>query len=433
MDKKTTRLWIDVTDLYNWTGGFTGIQNVVDNFTQLYIADGSRDIHFFYFDPAQQSFSELSIPDWQAKRQNILNYVEPEVSHEDIKPPMAFRVRRKGIAVAKRVTPSFAKKIARNQVDSYRQQKHGSKAERQHPFATGDAVLIIGGNWGDDFIGFAEGLVKIKQKTAIKLLHVVHDFIPMRYPNYFAPSNSYDRYFSSIAKAADGFLVVSKSTARDLSDYLTSLGQSKAAQPPIDVFRLGEDFPEVTPEKPDLALDDDFILCVGTIEGRKNHTLLYYTVKLALEKGIQIPQIIIAGRKGWMADATLRNLTVDPDLKGKVIVSHTITDGQKAWLFKNSLFTVYPSIYEGWGLPVAESLHNGKFCICSDSSSLPEVGEDYVGYCSPFDPKQLLDEITANMDKKTLAKREAYIKTRPAFTWQDSFTEFAQDVDKLVA
>jgi glycosyltransferase involved in cell wall biosynthesis len=422
------KLWLDVTDLYHWTGYFTGIQNAVDNLTQLYAADQSQAVGFFVFHPETQAYEALTVEQWHHKRQEVIANLDQPAPADDVAPPLATRVRNKGVRVIKKVTPGFAKRMARQQLTHYRHEKAGSQAATRHPFADGDTVLVIGGNWGDDFIGFAEGLVKIKQQTAIRLLHVVHDFIPVRYPNYFAPSDSYDRYFTKIAQAADGFLCVSQSTASDLADYLQRKG---AADTPIKVFRLGEDFREATPIKPNLPLEDDFILCVGTIEGRKNHTLIYYAAKLALQKGIPIPQIIIAGRQGWMADATLRNLTVDPDLQGKVIVSHTIDDDQKAWLFEHCQFSMYPSIYEGWGLPVAESLHNGKYCITSNQSSLPEVGQDYVGYTSPFDSQELLDRIVEAMDPAFRAEREAYIKTRPDFSWQQSFQQFNDQVTTL--
>jgi hypothetical protein len=64
---------------------------------------------------------------------------------------------------------------------------------------------------------------------------------------------------------------------------------------------------------------------------------------------------------------------------------HDINDQSLEWLYKNCLFTVYPSLYEGWGLPVAESLVHGKFCIASDGGSLPEVAPGYVEYINPLD------------------------------------------------
>ena len=432
MSKAAGTLWVDLTDLFNWKGTFTGIQNVVDRYTQLYME--RDDVHFFIFLPHEQRYIEVDKDEWQARRHTILH--PPKAAKagaiKPVKPPLQRRVylrlRHYGMTAARRLTPVTVKRAARARLNAYRDYKRSQVG--RYPFAAGDTVLVIGGNWGDDYHGFAEGLAKIRRTEKIRLLHVVHDFLPLTYPNYFAPSGSYKRYFTAIAKAADGFLVVSKATKHDLQQFLQTL-PGEAARTPISTFRLGEDFGEATPQKPPLPLDDSFILCVGTVEGRKNHALLYSAVKLALQKGVAIPQIVIAGRRGWMAEETLRNLEFDPDVQGRILVSHTIDDNQKAWLFSHCLFSVYPSFCEGWGLPVVESLYNGKLCLTSNTSSLPEAGGKYAAYFSPYDAGELLELISRYSKKSNRTAAEKYIQGRPQYTWRDSFEDFWPKVDHL--
>ncbi len=74
-----------------------------------------------------------------------------------------------------------------------------------------------------------------------------------------------------------------------------------------------------------------------------------------------------------------------PELKGKVVVLNQVRDTELAWYYRRALFTVFPSLAEGWGFPVAESLSFGKVCVASDVDALPEVGKDLVSYFAAND------------------------------------------------
>jgi len=79
------------------------------------------------------------------------------------------------------------------------------------------------------------------------------------------------------------------------------------------------------------------------------------------------------------------DLRLDPMVAGKIELLHHVDDADLAVLYQHAQFTVYPSLYEGWGLPVAESLAFGKYCLASNAASLPEVGGDWVDYLDPWD------------------------------------------------
>jgi glycosyltransferase involved in cell wall biosynthesis len=72
-------------------------------------------------------------------------------------------------------------------------------------------------------------------------------------------------------------------------------------------------------------------------------------------------------------------------VRGRLILLATPTDAELLWLYQHCLFTLFPSAYEGWGLPVAEALAHGKYCICSRAASLPEIADDLIDYHDPFD------------------------------------------------
>ncbi|NND88404.1 MAG: glycosyltransferase family 4 protein, partial [Flavobacteriaceae bacterium] len=195
----------------------------------------------------------------------------------------------------------------------------------------------------------------------------------------------------------------------------------------------GEDFVKINSEKPqghDLE-KDSFIFCVGTLEIRKNHQLLYNAYKLAVQKNIDLPKIVIVGKKGWLAESTIHTLELDPEVSDKVIMLNRCSDKEMAWLYENCLFTVYPSYYEGWGLPIAESLRYGKMCLSSNTSSMPEVAGDLIDYFSPFDSGELLDKIVRYLDEKELDSKSKNIKKKYKTTsWDDAYKQVIKLIEE---
>ena len=212
-------------------------------------------------------------------------------------------------------------------------------------------------------------------------------------------------------RSATRILAISEHTKQDIASWLTASG---LPVPKIDVFRLGDDFTLEAPRQPtDVSFLDaynrntHFLLCVGTIEVRKNHALLYYTYKLAHEQHIELPPVVIVGRRSWLSDDLYEVMTHDPQTKAQFVFLHDASDEELAWLYRHCQFSVYPSFYEGWGLPIGESLANGVPCVASRSSSMPEVAGELIPYFSPASADECLQAITAMLRPGSLdeAKR----------------------------
>ena len=103
---------------------------------------------------------------------------------------------------------------------------------------------------------------------------------------------------------------------------------------------------------------------------------------------------MIVGRWGWGAGDTRNAIARDPLVKDSILHLRTIGDRQLEWLFRHCRLTIYPSLYEGWGLPIAESLAHGKLCLESGSSAMPDVGGDRLESFSPFSADELLARLT---------------------------------------
>jgi glycosyltransferase involved in cell wall biosynthesis len=166
--------------------------------------------------------------------------------------------------------------------------------------------------------------------------------------------------------------------------------------------------------KPVIRFPEHFVLFVSTIEIRKNHQLLIDVWQRLIEKHgwAAVPHLVFVGRAGWLVDNMMRRLEESHNLDGKVVIASGLADAELEHAYRSCRLTVFPSLSEGWGLPVAESLEHGKFCVASDRASIPEVGGDLADYFDPDDFDDALRKIErALFDAPYLALREHRIRS----------------------
>jgi hypothetical protein len=125
-------------------------------------------------------------------------------------------------------------------------------------------------------------------------------------------------------------------------------------------------------------------------------------------------------------------LTHNPSLKGHVQILSHVTDAELDVLIKNCLFTVFPSTYEGWGLPISESLSYGKYCLASDSSSHREVGYDLIDYLDPWDVPAWAEKLTYLFTHpEYVKKKETHIRKKyKPHSWHATCQEIYKTVVK---
>jgi glycosyltransferase involved in cell wall biosynthesis len=128
---------------------------------------------------------------------------------------------------------------------------------------------------------------------------------------------------------------------------------------------------------------DRFWLCVGTLEPRKNHTRLVQAyAKLKAQTGCTFP-LVLAGGQGWLTDElsrTIKDLGLDSDVR----VTGYLDNDALQWLYQNCYAVLYPSLFEGFGLPVVEALSLGAAVITSRTTSIPEIAGDAALLVDPY-------------------------------------------------
>jgi glycosyltransferase involved in cell wall biosynthesis len=163
---------------------------------------------------------------------------------------------------------------------------------------------------------------------------------------------------------------------------------------------------------------DRFVLAVGTLEPRKNlPRLVAAYAKLDPELQRAYP-LAVAGPTGWQTGETLEALK---SLGDRCRVLGFVSDEQLAALYRNTALFAYPSLGEGFGLPVLEALAAGAPVLTSDRSSLPEVGGDAAAYCDPTDAGAIAAALDALLrdEPRRAEMRERGPRRAAAFSWED--------------
>ncbi|MFH5924929.1 glycosyltransferase [Roseomonas xinghualingensis] len=141
---------------------------------------------------------------------------------------------------------------------------------------------------------------------------------------------------------------------------------------------------------PDLP-EGPYVLLVSSLEPRKNHTLALVAWRMLLDRrGVaDTPRLVFAGRRVPEDEAVMAMLAKDPALAAHVTLLHELDDAALARLYRFSLFTLYPSRHEGWGLPVSESLLHGRVPLVSEIPALLESGRNGAVFFTPNSAEDL--------------------------------------------
>lgn len=302
-------------------------------------------------------------------------------------------------------------------------------------FRDNDVLVSAGLQWDIDFLS---AVYNKKLSHRIKLVQVVYDIIPILMPEYCAPGMDvlFPKFIMDTAWTADAVYAISQSTELDFVNYVSSLKVGKC--PPVRRIRLGCDIPSTN--RPVIEINElqprEFVLYVSTIEPRKNHKMLFDIWRLLnSSQSRDLPTLVFVGGAGWNVENFINILHNCFSLyPRKIRILNDVSDDQLQWLYSNAYFTVYPSLYEGWGLPIAESLARGTPCIASNSSSMPEVARSLCDLVDPYDFmswKLLIEKYIANpilVENKRMQIQSEY----KIDTWSEAISAFEADLNALI-
>ena len=299
-----------------------------------------------------------------------------------------------------------------------------------------DVYVSVGADWD---VGQLPLIRKLKEQVPFKVALMCYDAIPIKYPHLCQDrvAQVFPKYLTDLAMAADLVLCISAATQQDFRNAVGSLG---CPVPRTRVITLGANAPSVADQIPeDLPPELErtpYILYVSTVERRKNHDILYKSYVRLRERGVStLPLMVFVGMRAWKVSELLQDIESDPRVRGDFRILRRVAEPSLGWLYRHCLFTVFPSLYEGWGLPVYESLAFGKFCISSDRGALPEVGGDLVEYLDPWDTPAWTEALRKySSEPERLRERESRIRAQFALrTWEQFGETFFRELEALAA
>jgi glycosyltransferase involved in cell wall biosynthesis len=231
-----------------------------------------------------------------------------------------------------------------------------------------------------------------------KKIITIHDLIPHLFPQYFGESNKI--VMRKILDSIDDYtfpICVSEATKNDLCEA-TGISSDR-----VSVVHLAASkeifYPEKNKEKANKILkkhnipsEIKYLLSVSTLEPRKNikRTISAF-LKLIQQEHINDLNLVLVGTKGWQFNSIFEEINSNSLLKQRVITTGFVADQDLAALYSSAIGFVYPSLYEGFGLPPLEALQCGTPVISSMTSSIPEVVEDAGILVEPSDENAISD------------------------------------------
>jgi glycosyltransferase involved in cell wall biosynthesis len=222
----------------------------------------------------------------------------------------------------------------------------------------------------------------------------------------------------NVLNSASGLIGNSRATLDDLASFAASRGLPMPTA--LAALIAGPPIPDhVTPKQ----FDRPHFITVGTIEGRKNHSLLLHIWKrLVANYGSDAPLLIVVGRRGWEAGHVLAMLDRAPDLKDHVVELGACGDDELAGLIAGSRALLMPSYAEGFGLPVSEALQLGTPVIASDLAVFREFAGEIPTYLDFLDGKAWESTIMAFTGESLERERQLQAMTgyRPP-CWNSHF------------
>lgn len=306
----------------------------------------------------------------------------------------------------------------------------------------GDTYLIPGAFW--EFVANPSWIGGMRQR-GVRIGAYIYDLIPITHHQYCMRelTEAFTIAFAETARLLDFALTISAFVARDVTDYLDSHEIAPLVTVPVPLaHELRFDMEVARPEgktKPKLETrtylaNVPFVLCVCTIEARKNHAYVFAIWQRMIEARISVPDLIFVGRPGWRVADLMEEIEESRFLDGRLHILNGLTDDELSDLYDRCLFTVFPSYVEGWGLPVGESLAHGKVCVASSTSSIPEVGGDHVLYVDPHDLEAGYHAISRLvLEPGLLAQKEKQLRdTFVPRTWKSVGLDFFGKLDAIL-
>ena len=270
----------------------------------------------------------------------------------------------------------------------------------------------------DLYHGLSHEIPSGLKKKGIKSVVTIHDLIFLRFPNYFKSIDRkiYDYKFRRACKNADSIIAISEQTKRDIIQFF-GINEDKITvvyQGCDPIFYQQISHAKLIEVKTKFNLPNEFLLCVGTIENRKNQILILKTLP-NLPENIHL---VLVGKPTEYCEI-LNNFIDLHQLQNRVHFLHDVNFDDLPAIYQSAKIFIYPSKFEGFGIPILEALNSGVPVIAAKGSCLEEAGGPDSLYIEQDNAPQLLETINRIFADKDLAAKMSLNGKRFALNFRE--------------
>lgn len=414
-------LWIDVDDLLFHLvhhGRPSGIQRVVFEISAALRTLHGQDVQFVRRGPNKHDPRDFRTIDWTVIDDLLRQVMKGSTAKTSKAAPPLFSAMQPTDSISPRQTLTMLLgmetkvlgglaglwagmgKLAVSEARGILRKRRQKPIPTQHAEGTpltnaiqpGDVFLTLGSPWHHTH--YVHTVRWLRDELRVSFALLMHDLVPVRCPEWcdIGIITTFRAWHHAVLPLADMIFANSRATAQDVQSYLAEEGIGTDIT--VQHVPMGTEFGLAdTSVPPEPLVREPYVLFVSTIEARKNHMLLFRIWRQLLEDmpAEKVPTLIFAGRPGWLVSDLMQQLENTHWLDGKIRFIQNPSDAELRRLYADCSFTVFPSFFEGWGLPVTEGLAMGRPCIASNTTSIPEAGGSLARY---FNPRDLKDAYT---------------------------------------
>ena len=271
-----------------------------------------------------------------------------------------------------------------------------------------------------------------------KVVTIVYDMVYKVYPETMSRKTRLMLNLSMerSCRRADAIITISEFSKTEIIKYL-GVPPKKITVMPCGVdfrkFRPDYDIADINKAKSKYGTTEDYFLYLGTLEPRKNIERLIEAYCLLKKRRGDIPKLVIAGKKGWLYDTIFTKVNI-LELGNDVIFTGYVDEIDAPVLMKGAVAFVFPSLYEGFGLPPLEAMACGTPVITSDTASMPEVAGDAAIMVDPYSVEsisQAMERLLLDHNLRLQLIKKG-LERASMFTW-DRAVDIVSDVYEQLA
>lgn len=272
-----------------------------------------------------------------------------------------------------------------------------------------------------------------------KVINTIYDITYLKYPETMDKKNliRIKKDIDYSIKRSDRIVTISENSKKDLIDFLGIRENKIEIIPPaVNQEQYSNCFSNKQKGfiKQKYGLPDQYVLYMGTLEPRKNIERLIKSF-YDLQSQITEPDLylVIAGKKGWQYE-TIFQLVKELDLIKQVIFTGYVEENDKALVYQMAKVFIFPSLYEGFGMPILEAMAAGVPVVTSNVSSMPEVAGDAALLVNPIETAELVNALKIMLKNEQI--RQDYIERGyqqiKRYTWEISVNKLYELYMKLM-